>query len=91
MFKNKTQQLKSWWWINVIYNVEFSIYAPNLKYFRYCGFMNIDVIQVNAFEMEEVDHDFSHEYGFEGHGLFIYNMLVHLFNVRVLTVCSWFL
>jgi hypothetical protein len=53
--------------------------------------MNIDLMQVNAIEMEEVDLDFSNEYGFEGHGPFIYNMHVHLFNVRVLTVCSWFL
>jgi hypothetical protein len=62
----------------------FNIHAPNLKYFSYCGLMNIDVMLVNAVEIEEVDLDFSNEFGFEGHGPFIYSMLVHLSNIRVL-------
>ncbi|XP_061370445.1 F-box protein At3g62230-like [Gastrolobium bilobum] len=69
----------------------FKVHAPNLKYFKYSGLMNFFVLELRSMVMEEADLDFSLEFGFEGHGSFLYYLLEDLHNVSVLTVCSYLL
>ncbi|XP_028201032.1 putative F-box protein At3g29830 [Glycine soja] len=37
----------------------FKVNAPNLKIFKYCGWMNFDLIEIDSLAMEEIDLDFS--------------------------------
>ncbi|KAG4961935.1 hypothetical protein JHK86_038803 [Glycine max] len=69
----------------------FKVNAPDLKIFQYCGLMNFFITEIHSPAMEEANIDFSPEYGFEGLGHPLYNLVENLFIVRVLTVCSFVL
>jgi len=69
----------------------FKVNAPNLKVFKFCGLMNFLTIEINTPLMEEAELDFSLEYGFEGHGQLLYNLVEGVSTARVLTVCSFVL
>ncbi|TKY57257.1 putative F-box protein [Spatholobus suberectus] len=64
----------------------FKVNAPNLKIFKCCGLMNFFIIEIHSPIMEVVDHDFSLEYEFEGHGDPLCNLVKDLCTARVLTV-----
>ncbi|KAK7385948.1 hypothetical protein VNO78_31947 [Psophocarpus tetragonolobus] len=69
----------------------FKVNAPNLKIFKYSGWMNFCTTKIHSLAMEEGELDFSHEYLFEGFGDPLYNLVKELRTVRVLTVCSFVL
>ncbi|RDX69385.1 putative F-box/LRR-repeat protein, partial [Mucuna pruriens] len=69
----------------------FRVNAPNLKIFKYCGLMHFFIVEIHCLELEEAHLDFSPEYGFEGHGHPLCNLVEALYTSRVLTVCSFVL
>ncbi|KAH1062652.1 hypothetical protein GYH30_005551 [Glycine max] len=69
----------------------FRVKAPNLKIFKYCGWINFAVVEIDSLAMEEVDLDFSLESSFEEFGHPIYNLVKDVCTARVLTVCSFVL
>lgn len=69
----------------------FRVNAPKLRFFGYCGLMTFLGIDIRTPVLEEANLDFSREYGFQGHGPFLYKLVHDLSAARVLTVCSYFL
>ncbi|RDX84044.1 putative F-box/LRR-repeat protein, partial [Mucuna pruriens] len=69
----------------------FRINAPNLKIFKYCGLMHAFNVEIHCLELEEAHLDFSPEYGFEGYGHPLCNLVEALYTARLLTVCSFVL
>lgn len=67
----------------------FKVNAPHLRFFHYAGVMTFFAIELRALAIEEAILDFSLEYGFEGHGLFLYTLLDDLYTAKVLTLCSY--
>ena len=65
------------------------IEAPCLKYFKYSGFA-MPIIVKGCPPLEEAELDFNLEYVFcRRHGNLIADILFHLQNTRMLTVCSY--
>nr|XP_010908950.1 putative F-box/LRR-repeat protein At5g54820 [Elaeis guineensis] len=64
------------------------IEAPCLKYFKYSGFV-MPIIVEGCPPLDEAELDFNLEYAFYRHGNLISEILFHLQNTRVLTVCSY--
>lgn len=69
----------------------FWVNAPNLKIFKFCGLMNFFTTKIHSLLLEEVDLDFGPEYGFEGLGHPLCNLVETLSNTRVLSVCNFVL
>ncbi|KAF7820216.1 putative F-box/LRR-repeat protein [Senna tora] len=67
-----------------------SFKAPNLKVFKYCGGVCFSEIEVKPGVMEEAHLDFAHEFDLD-FGDALYKLMLDLYPVRVLTVCSYFL
>ncbi|KAJ4839754.1 hypothetical protein Tsubulata_026036 [Turnera subulata] len=65
-----------------------SIQGPTFEYFKYSGSVAQFYLE-NQLEMKEADLDFRMETEFgEGLGVYIYDLVLELCAVRVLTVCS---
>ncbi|QCD90333.1 hypothetical protein DEO72_LG7g2996 [Vigna unguiculata] len=69
----------------------FIVNALNLQIFKYYGWMNFNIMEIQSPEMEEADLDFAVEYSYHRRGYPLYNMMKNLSIASILTVCSYVL
>ncbi|KAL5102505.1 hypothetical protein RYX36_006832 [Vicia faba] len=65
--------------------------APNLRIFNYHGLMMNYVADIQSPRLHEANLDFSPEYGSQGHGTHLYNLMKEFISVRIMVVCSFML
>jgi hypothetical protein len=70
----------------------YDIEAPNLRFFKYSGAVGFFAVEISGKFMEVADLDFGLEFEFdEAAGHILYQLIEHLWAIRILTVCSYML